>query len=279
MTEPTPNPASLGTEVNAPKSRGFMLARLATAVRRQDWFTVLVEIAIVVLGVVIGFQVNDWGQRRSDRAKEQTYLRQLASDLRETERTMLRYDSLVQLPTQAEANLRRAFYLTERPPRDSLFAWYARLGAFSAVRPILGTAEALVATGDLGLIRNDSLRAAITSYLDRSQLYIGYANETYRDWKERAYLLGGWFDEGELYRSSMPAAALDSVWQAGHPMALPPDAINPFPHDAETFLANRSMAAAMGTMVLQRDIMDRVAGWMRRDAAALRERVEAEIKS
>ena len=59
MTEPTPDSAHLDPETEAPEPRHrFVLARLADGIRRQDWFTVLVEIAIVVLGVVIGFQVT-----------------------------------------------------------------------------------------------------------------------------------------------------------------------------------------------------------------------------
>ena len=273
MTEPTDE----APETEPTARRRFLLARLAGAVRRQDWFAVLVEVAVVVLGVVIGFQVTAWGQARGDRAKERSYLVQLVGDLRETEQTMARYDSLVQAPTRAEASLRRAFYLAERPSHDSLFMWHARSSGFNSVRPVLGTAEALVATGDLGLIRSDSLRAGITSYLDRNRLYIDYAEESYRDWKEGFYLLNQWFDASAAARTLVPAATQDSLWRAGDPQALPPDALNPFPLDAGAFLADRAMAAAVGNMVLQRDIMARVAGWMSRDAAALRTQVEAHI--
>ena len=51
------------TEPQSPARRRFAVARLAGAVRRQDWLTVVVEIAVVVIGVVIGFQVTAWGKR------------------------------------------------------------------------------------------------------------------------------------------------------------------------------------------------------------------------
>lgn len=46
----------------------MILRRLATAFRKQDWFTVAVETLIVVFGVFIGLQVNNWNEARQDRA-------------------------------------------------------------------------------------------------------------------------------------------------------------------------------------------------------------------
>ena len=148
----------------APRRRLFF-ARLAAAVRRQDWFVVALEVAIVVLGVVIGFQVTAWGQARSDRAKEQVYLRQLVSDLRETEQRIDDVDERLRPATRAAALLARAFNEATPPVRDSLVWWVGQSARIGAVQPVTGTAEALVVTGDLGLIRNDSLQAALTAYL------------------------------------------------------------------------------------------------------------------
>lgn len=60
----------------------MILRRIAGALRRQDWFTVLVETMIVVLGVFIGLQVNNWNEARTDRQREAVYLQGLAQDVR-----------------------------------------------------------------------------------------------------------------------------------------------------------------------------------------------------
>lgn len=49
----------------------MILRRLTTAFRKQDWFTVAVETLIVVFGVFIGLQVNNWNTARLDRVMEQ----------------------------------------------------------------------------------------------------------------------------------------------------------------------------------------------------------------
>ncbi len=52
----------------------MILRRVAAAIRRQDWFAVLIEIAIVVIGVFIGLQVNNWNEARIERSQERAYL-------------------------------------------------------------------------------------------------------------------------------------------------------------------------------------------------------------
>ena len=38
----------------------MILRRLADAIRDQSWFTVALEIMIVVIGIFIGLQVDGW---------------------------------------------------------------------------------------------------------------------------------------------------------------------------------------------------------------------------
>jgi len=59
----------------------MILRRIAAAVRRQDWFTVGVEIMIVVLGVFIGIQVANWNDARIDEGRAAAYLERISLDL------------------------------------------------------------------------------------------------------------------------------------------------------------------------------------------------------
>ena len=43
----------------------MILRRLTDALRKQDWFTVVIETLIVVLGVFLGLQVNNWNEARA----------------------------------------------------------------------------------------------------------------------------------------------------------------------------------------------------------------------
>jgi hypothetical protein len=54
-----------------------ILRKLAEAIREQNWFTVLLEILIVVIGIFLGLQVDGWNELRKDRVKEGVYLERL----------------------------------------------------------------------------------------------------------------------------------------------------------------------------------------------------------
>lgn len=59
----------------------MIIRRLVQSLRRRDWFTVVIEILIVVVGVFIGIEVSNWNQDRQNRAMAESHLERLASDL------------------------------------------------------------------------------------------------------------------------------------------------------------------------------------------------------
>jgi hypothetical protein len=58
--------------------------RLATAIRKQDWSTLLIELVIVVAGIFLGLQANDWAQERENRVQEGAALERLFLESRNT---------------------------------------------------------------------------------------------------------------------------------------------------------------------------------------------------
>ncbi|WP_340693950.1 hypothetical protein [Hyphomonas sp.] len=61
----------------------MILRRMTDAFRKQDWFTVVVETLIVVLGVFLGLQVNNWNTARALDVTEREYLYQLKDEIAE----------------------------------------------------------------------------------------------------------------------------------------------------------------------------------------------------
>ena len=62
----------------------MILRKLAESIRQQNWFTVLVEILIVVIGIFVGLQVDDWNRTRIQLSEESEYLTRLSDDLNES---------------------------------------------------------------------------------------------------------------------------------------------------------------------------------------------------
>jgi hypothetical protein len=144
----------------------MILSRLKHALREQNWFAVVLEIVIVVLGVVIGFQITAWSERQADLSMERSYLNQIATDLSTTQTMMAFIDDRLAGSESSAAQLFDSFRKIDPLPSDSILVLVSNSASVSGLNPILGTIEALINTGDLTLVRNDSLRLAIPSYLE-----------------------------------------------------------------------------------------------------------------
>jgi len=59
----------------------MILRELALSLRRRDWGAVVIEIGIVVVGIFLGLQVDDWSRAREDRQSEMQYAVRLVEDV------------------------------------------------------------------------------------------------------------------------------------------------------------------------------------------------------
>ena len=132
-------------------------------VARRPWMAVarpLGEIAIVTVGILIAFALEAWWDNRATAAQEQVHLRALASDLQQniaSLKTLIEMEETVMSGSQELLKRARA----PSGSTDSLEDLFNEV--FNSVRfePVLGAYEALVNSGGLTLIRDESLRAAL----------------------------------------------------------------------------------------------------------------------
>lgn len=59
----------------------MILRRITEHVKGQNWFAVAIDFVIVVVGVFVGLQVNNWNAARADRAIAARHLTEIAEDL------------------------------------------------------------------------------------------------------------------------------------------------------------------------------------------------------
>ena len=50
-------------------------------IKSQNWSIVIIEVLVLVVGIFIGLQVDDWNQSRKDVVEERLYLKELLEDL------------------------------------------------------------------------------------------------------------------------------------------------------------------------------------------------------
>jgi hypothetical protein len=63
----------------------MMLRRLAGYLRHDNWFTVILELVVVVVGLFLAFQLDRWYESQRLKADLQVRLASLAGDFTETD--------------------------------------------------------------------------------------------------------------------------------------------------------------------------------------------------
>ena len=281
---PTPPEASGETPAQptppaSPAKRPWtILGRLSQAVREQNWFAVVLELAIVVLGVVIGFQVTSWGQDRADRAQEQEYLRQLVEDLKQTERTFETLQPRWSRRDDSATMLVRSFRSARTPPVDSVLLWAYQATLHARPAVVTGTAVALVETGDLNLIRDDSLRSAITGYLGTMDQLASYMLANVQDSKPHINTLRERIDDMDVWRGVFSSAEPDSSVRAWPMYPIPETPLRAFaPLDVEALFRDRVAYAAVRSLWQSRAAMESNRARVLAATVALREHIEAKL--
>ena len=128
------------------------------------WF--LAEFLVVVAGVLVALAVNGLMQERIDQQREQVYLRQLSADLVRSDAEMSKAVTFMHERALAAARVLHRFWRKPAAVDETLLRDLAQPRSTRRFRPVLGTAEALSASGEVGLIRSDALRADLLAYVE-----------------------------------------------------------------------------------------------------------------
>jgi len=136
---------------------------------RSRWL--LAELVIIIAGVLIALAIDEWRGKIEDANLEREYLTQLIVDLRVTEEKMAAAETSNAASETAAKQFVATFENSEPVQLDVVRQWLSEFMYVDNPVPVLGTAEALVSTGDLRLVRNPSTRSEITQYLSRSRDY------------------------------------------------------------------------------------------------------------
>ena len=210
------------------------------------WFAA--EFMVVVTGVLVALGVQALYQYRRDLERERSYLEQIAADMRETQALMAGADSAARQRDRAAPLLLRSY--RTGAPADSIFKWLAGSTQSVGRDPVIGTAEALVNSGDLSLIRNDSIRLNIARYVthvrERMNVYQDYSDM----WRAGLTALSRRVDLIEVHRRAIGHGAdhpmyRDSIFS---PLGPGPAERVPFPIEARTILRDQELYTALAQM-------------------------------
>ena len=149
----------------------MILRRLAEATKSQSWFVVFIELLVLVVGIFIGLQVDDWSQSRKDRVEEHLYLEELLEDF-EANRTALlgSISKLEEIIPAMTALLEQSAMGTPDWSIGELNDAFRHIHRMPTFIPVERAFANLTGSGDLKLIRNRDLKNALAQYISASKL-------------------------------------------------------------------------------------------------------------
>ena len=141
-------------------------ARLSAALKGQDWVAVAIEMLVVVFGVLLALQVNDFAEQRQTRSLEHAYLLRLKEDLQMERGEADRFNGFV-------SDRLTAVTLLDRIAKDPsievgdprMVPWAVETASWGSFPPIHNISyNELQSTGRTSLIRSVELRRALAEH-------------------------------------------------------------------------------------------------------------------
>ena len=145
----------------------MILNRIGTALRERDWAAVAIEFAVVVVGIFVALQAENWNQERTNRELEQVYISRLADETRANLESLRQHEQIYEEKVQflfslPDHNLDDAI---QRDP-DS-FMHQLDNSAYIALPDLRSESyDELESSGRLALLRDARLRSSIASNLN-----------------------------------------------------------------------------------------------------------------
>ena len=142
----------------------MILSRVIQHVKDQHWTAVFLDFIIVVLGVFIGLQVQDWNTARKARADAREYRERLITDMEiSVSRNQTQIDVSRQQVDQLDLVLSALTACHLDPDKAGTFdAGLYSMGRFDLPTMVMGTIDELNSTGDFRLIGDPALRRSIS---------------------------------------------------------------------------------------------------------------------
>lgn len=134
---------------------------------KLDWHYAIGELVIVTLGVLVALAIQQWNENRLELEEEKEILDHLLIDLQEDFGRLEDQKTAVKEKEESLSRLRSVFSSGERPENLQEFLHDIIIGAnygWNQTEPRDTTYEEILSSGKFGLIRNATLRGAISDY-------------------------------------------------------------------------------------------------------------------
>jgi hypothetical protein len=144
----------------------------------------LIEALVVVASILVAFSLDAWWSERAERRTEVAHLRALRSDFEQNvSRLKVLIEQEERIADASQRLLLAAISPTTPSPEDSLANLLGQVFNSGRFDPLMGAYEAVVNSGGLAQVRDDSLRLVLAEFasLLEGRYYERFSNELYFD--------------------------------------------------------------------------------------------------
>jgi hypothetical protein len=178
----------------------MILRRLAQNLKEQNWMAIAIEFVLLVLGVFLGIQVANWNESRAESVRAKAYMVRLQSDFNTDLRTIKRSEDYW---SKVRDYGKLAIRYAETGEQVDGSAWKTVLAFYQASQiqqwyAVDATYQEMRSSGELGLIHDQTLRAAMSRY------YIGTVSAAYLNSLQPEYR--------KIVRGLTPQVVTDHIW-------------------------------------------------------------------
>ena len=150
----------------------MILRKLADAIRTQNWFTVAIEFTLVVVGVLVALQFDNWNSERQNRGEERRLTSQLLGELTATIENKTRW--IAQTETQ-RTDLENAIHVIQQTGSDDSLseaqcdaAWSSHIISIGVSH--IATLDEILLSGGIGKLKDENLRAALLAFSNEKKV-------------------------------------------------------------------------------------------------------------
>ena len=135
-------------------------------------FYAIGEILLVVIGILIALQINNWNEERKNREKELSNLKSFRQELA-TNKTLFQEANQIRVNALESSDQFQQQIISGNLTYEQFSTAIKNIGA-STTHPVNGVLNALISSGEINLIQPDSLKYAITNWKDAANGYLDH---------------------------------------------------------------------------------------------------------
>ncbi|MGW8315462.1 MAG: DUF6090 family protein [Bacteroidales bacterium] len=141
------------------------------------WMEAIAEFVLVVVGILLALQIENWNQDRKDRKLERTLLEEMHSNL-QSDLNDVQYNLKTEQNNLESTRIIMNYLNSDIPYHDSLSGHFARMTEGTIFIANTSAFQSLESIG-IDLVRNDSLRQQITFLYSATYSYLRKLEDVY----------------------------------------------------------------------------------------------------